>query len=338
MSPFEQSHEATIRSYAKVNLGLYVTGKREDGYHTIETIVQKISLWDDIAISWKPCDMEKAVAGEKKHHGIDDEPINIVVKTDKPYLPVDERNLAYRAARLMIEEARAKKKELMAGKLRISIRKKIPVAAGLGGGSSNGAAVMVALNKIWGMGFNTRKLCEIAKKLGADVPFCVLVHNTDYVCGLGTGTGDDLNVLSKGLRCHMIVAKPAFGVSTKEVYEGIDSINLEEKRDSKDISINLEEKRDSKDIYRHKEEIETRNYSKIYEKMYNDLEEYTLIKYPEVQRLKEIISQTPQVKKVMMTGSGPTIVACFSSYNDARNACALVRKRGYEAYWCQTVR
>ena len=175
-------HEVKIKSYAKVNLALDVLGTREDGYHLLETVMQKVQLADSIQMRWEE-------AGGVDENGNYPKKMEIIVSTNKPYLPTDERNLAYKAARIMAETAGKQ------GRLFIHIEKRIPVAAGLGGGSSNAASVMIALNRLWKMRLSTRRLCEMSKALGADIPFLVLVQNTAYECALGSGTGDVLRVL-----------------------------------------------------------------------------------------------------------------------------------------------
>lgn len=293
--------ERRIKAYAKINLALDVVGIREDGYHMLETVMQQIRLADDIHIKWE----------KRESSGIE-----LIVSTNKPYLPTDERNLAYRAALIMAEKAQK------SGKLEIHIKKKIPVAAGLGGGSSNAAAVITALNRLWRLGLNTWELCELSKPLGADVPFLVLTHNTGYECALCTGTGDELESLRRGMKKHIVLAKPAFGVSTKEVFKNIDDCEIHERPNIKQLVEGLREKNDDK----------------ILPNMVNVLEEYTLSRYTEVNRLKEKIKQTEAVQKVVMSGSGPTVIGIYDSRRAARNACMSLRRQGYEAYWTQTMK
>lgn len=294
--------ERKIKSYAKVNLALDVVGVRDDGYHMLETIMQQVRLADDIYIKWR----------EKR----DSEKFEVLLSTNKPYLPTDERNLAYRAAKLMAEAAGK------SGILELDIKKKIPVAAGLGGGSSNAAAIMVALNRMWRAGFNTWELCEMSKPLGADVPFLVLTHNTGYECALCTGTGDELKALRYGMRKHIVLAKPAFGVSTKEVFKNIDSCEISARPNIKELVSGLR----------------SGNEAAVFSNMVNVLEEYTLARYREVDRLKEKLKLTAGVQKVLMSGSGPTVLGVYRSRRAAQNACISLRKEGYEAYWTQTMR
>jgi len=295
----KEAAELRLRSYAKINLSLDVTGIREDGYHTVETVMQQVSLYDDITMSWQTDDRGS---------------LEIQVSNNKPYLPTDQRNLAYKAALLMAEGRE------LSGILKIHLEKRIPVAAGLGGGSGNAAAVMIGLNRLWKLGFDTRQLCTMSSVLGADVPFCVLVQNSRYTCALGTGIGDELTPVRRGMRKHLILAKPAFGVSTKDVFKGIDQCVIEKHPDSQELIGNLQRG----------------NYAGVYENMINVLEEYTLKEFPEVEKLKERIRGTNKVKKVLMSGSGPTVMGIYDDYLSAKKACLEIRKYGYEAYWLTT--
>ena len=288
--------ELKLKSFAKINLALDATGVREDGYHTVETVMQQVSLFDEISISWQP-DKEKD--------------LEIIISNSKPYLPTDQRNLAYKAA-LLMAEGRDKK-----GTLKIHIDKTIPVAAGLGGGSGNGAAVMIGLNRIWKLDMNTRQLCDMGRVLGADVPFCILVQNSRYTCAVGRGVGDELAPVKRGMKKHLILAKPAFGVSTKEVFKGIDDCIFEFRPDVDQLV----------------EGLLTDQYEKIYSNMINVLEYYTLTNYPQVAALKEKIGRTAGVRKVLMSGSGPTVMGIYDTYSAAKKACIDIRKQGYEAYW-----
>lgn len=297
----QRACERRIKAYAKINLALDVVGVRDDGYHLLETVMQQVRLADDIHIKWE----KRETSG-----------VEIIVSTNKPYLPTDERNLAYRAALIMAEKAKK------SGTLEIHIKKKIPVAAGLGGGSSNAAAVITALNRLWRLGLNTWELCELSKPLGADVPFLVLTHNTGYECALCTGTGDELKALRYGMRKHIVLAKPAFGVSTKEVFKNIDSCEIHARPNIKELVSGLR----------------NGNEENVFSNMVNVLEEYTLLKYREVDRLKEKLKLTQGVQKVLMSGSGPTVLGVYRSRRAAQSACISLRKQGYEAYWTQTMR
>ena len=293
--------EIKIKSYAKINLALDIVGLRDDGYHLLETVMQKIGLADDITLKWKEDISDKA---------------EIVLSASKPYLPRDERNLAYKAAQLMAEQAGVH------GRLNIQIRKKIPVTAGLGGGSSNAAAVITALNSLWNMGLNTWQLCAIGEKLGADVPFLVLVHNTGYECAFCEGTGEKMTALKRGMKKHIVLAKPALAVPTREVFGEIDSCRRKTYPDIDSLIRGLRDRDDEK----------------IFAGMANRLEDYTLNHYAEVRKLKEYMQKTEGAQKVLMSGSGPTVFAVYETYRDSKRACLALREQGYEAYWTQTMR
>lgn len=292
-----------IKSYGKVNLSLDVTGKREDGYHDIETVMQQISLFDDVTVTWT------SRQGDE---------IEICLTCDKPYLSTDRRNLAYAAAELM---AGRFGKAAGGGLVEINIEKHIPVAAGLAGGSGNGAAVMTALKKLWNIRISTKELCDLGAELGADVPFCLLTQNTGYGCALCTGTGANLKPLRSRVKRGILLVKPYFGVSTKEVYQNIDRCEIKERPDT-DALVRA---------------IKNNSHKQLYSNMINVLEEYTLANYPEVEKIKEMIGEETSAEKVLMTGSGPTVFAVFSHVRSAQEACVHMRKRGYSAYWATTL-
>lgn len=294
--------EIKVKSYGKINLSLDVTAKREDGYHEIQTVMQRISLCDEVTVRWT---------------GTENKEVDIRLTCDKPYLPTDRRNLAFLAAELMIEKAAGK---MGGGIIDIHIIKRLPVAAGLAGGSGNGAAVLTALNRLWNMGLSTRELCRTGEKLGADVPFCVLIQNTRFGCALCSGTGADLFPLTSKFKKAVLLVKPHFGVSTAEVYKGIDNCIINRRPDSTKLAKALKEGA----------------AEQVYYNMVNVLEEYTLNHYPEVARIKEIIAEETSAGKVMMTGSGPTVYAFFEKNGHARKACDYMRSLGYSAYWTAT--
>ena len=180
---------------------------------------------------------------------------------------------------------------------------------------------MTALNKLWGLGLNARTLCQLGADLGADVPFCVLTQNTRYGCALGEGTGTQLTPVKARFKKAMLLVKPPFGVSTKEVYQGIDDCFIEERPDTKGLIDALTG--GDKEI--------------VYANMINVLEAYTLEKYSEVKALKEAIQRETIAEKVLMTGSGPTLFALFSEMKQAKDACQKMREKGYEAYWAKTL-
>lgn len=295
--------EINLKSYGKINLSLDVTGVRDDGYHSLESVMQRISLFDRIKITWEPSD---------------DSQVSIKVETNKSYLPTDERNLAYKAAQIMAEHYGEKSG---GGLVSIYITKNLPVAAGLAGGSGNGAAVLIGLNRLWNLGLSTRALCRLGELLGSDVPFCVLVQNTHYDASLAEGRGEILTPIKKPMKKHLVLAKPAFGVSTKEVYQGIDNYDIELRPDSQALIGGLKSK----------------DYELVYRNMVNVLELYTLDNYEPVAKLKKLFEEKTAAEKVLMSGSGPTVFAVYDSEIAARKACEVMRNMRYEAYWANTV-
>ncbi len=298
-----QTKEMTVKSYGKVNLSLDVCGIREDGYHVLESIMQKITLHDLVTVKWTSLEQEH---------------IDIELKCNKPYLPTDERNLAYRGAKLMADTFGDK---VGGGKIDIYIEKRLPVAAGLAGGSGNGSAPVVALNRLWNLKMDTKALCELAAPLGADVPFCLLIQNTKYTCALCEGTGTELTPFRSKFKKAMLLVKPNFGVSTKDVYKGIDDCEITERPNTPDIVEAMKQ---------NKEDV-------VYDNMINVLEAYTLKEYPEVQKVKDKIAEETDAAKILMTGSGPTVFALFDELSSAKYACSKMRKAGYEAYWTSIV-
>ena len=198
-----------LKSYGKVNMSLDVTGKRDNGYHDIETVMQKISLYDDVTVSWTPKDCED---------------LEIILTCDKKYLPTDSRNLAFAGAQIMADRFSQK---VGGGIIKINIVKHIPVSAGLAGGSGNGAAVIVALNRLWGLGLDTKDLCLIGAELGADVPFCILIQNTRYGCALCKGTGTELTPLKSRFKAAVLLVKGINKNLKNKIYENMINV-LEE--------------------------------------------------------------------------------------------------------------
>ena len=191
--------DTTVRARAKINLTLDVTGRREDGYHTVEMVMQSIALHDTVRVT--------TIHGEKKPRGI-------VLSCSLPFLPTDERNLAYRAAELFYKETGA-----LLETCEIHIEKRIPVAAGLAGGSTDAAAVLRALNALHTAGLTDDELCEMGLKLGADVPFCLRGGTM-----LAQGIGEELSLLPDMPHCWVVLCKPPFAVPTKEVYQEIEGV------------------------------------------------------------------------------------------------------------------
>lgn len=312
--------EIEVLSYAKINLSIDVTGVLDNGMHTVDMVMQQIDFFDDVHLSFLP-DAEASNGS-----------VEIRLTTNRRYLPTDERNLAWQAAEMMIEKYRDR---IPGGILKIHIRKRIPVAAGMAGGSGNGAAVLHGLNALWNLDLSLDALCKIGGTLGSDVPFCIMGqarmnrHLPGKVrkdrlavsCARATGTGTEMSPLG-ALKKAVVIAKPPMGVSTKEVYQGIDHCEIRQRPDNDLLAKGIGKK----------------DNAVILSQCINVLENYTLQAYPEVAELKSVLLQDQRAEKVLMSGSGPTVFALYQKIAEARRACELLRRQGYEAYWTKTTK
>ena len=301
----------TIKSYAKVNLSLDVLRRLENGFHEVEMVMQQILLHDDVSVKWE--------------EGGDD--FSVSLGTNRSYLPVDERNLAYKAAVLMHELYGGQLK----GKLRIDIKKRIPVAAGMAGGSGNGAAVLHALNYLWNLKLNVQQLNEAGSRLGSDVPFCIMGQAKmnkilglaeDPLathCAVARGTGTDLEPI-KGLASHMVLSKPSIGVSTAQVYKGLRLDEITEHPDTNEMV----------------EALKTEDREKICKNMINLLENFTLKEYANVVCTKENMQELLGENNVLMSGSGPTVFGLCDSREQAQQICRIMEQYNKESYWTRT--
>ena len=270
-----------LQAFAKINLGLDVLGKREDGYHEVRMIMQTIRMYDQL-------DMRKSV-----------EP-GIHLTTNKKYIPVDENNLVWRAAKLMMDTC-----GIIEG-VSIHLHKVIPVAAGMAWGSSDAAATLVGMNRLFHCGLSKEKLMELGVQIGADVPYCVLRGTA-----LAEGIGEKLTVLPPMPDCWILIGKPGISVSTKYVYTTLD-LNTDTVHP---------------DIDGMKKALEDGNLYGITERMGNVLQDVTIPAYPEVERIKEQMKTLGAVN-AMMSGSGPTVFGIFDSEEKAQKACQKLRESG----------
>lgn len=270
-----------LKSRAKINLSIDVLGKRVDGYHLVEMIMQTIDLYDLIEINEKDNDQ-------------------ITIKSTSDEIPLDCNNLVYKAANLI-------KKTFNINKgVEIHIKKNIPVAAGMAGGSSNAAAVLVGLNKLWNLNLSNQQLEKIGLKLGADVPFCI---NGGAV--LASGIGEELTPI-KGLTKDVciLVCKPDLFVSTKEVYECIDSKDIDKRPNNKFLI----------------ECLKNEDTRQLAENMFNVLEGVTMDKHPVIQQIKDIMTNN-RALGAMMSGSGPTVFGLYENREDAVKCKAILEKQ-----------
>lgn len=338
-----------IASYAKINLSIDVTGVDCSGFHTVDMIMQQIAFHDDVKISFTENSAPDAGAGsgttfdtspegissaesdartESVSHRESQEKFGISVSTNRVYLPTNEKNLAYRAAQLMIQ---LYGNERNGGSIEIEILKRIPVGAGLAGGSGNGAAVIHGLNALWNLDLSLTEICGICEELGSDVPFCAVgqavmnkklprkICKSDIAatCVRATGRGTHIRKTTS-LKKPIVLAKPRFGVSTSAAYKGIDSCEIEKRPDNDRLEKLLKERG-----------------AGMYDEFINVLENYTLKAYPAVQVLKDKMEKSP-ARKVLMSGSGPTVFAVFDDMQDAKVLSAELRKEKYESYWTHT--
>ena len=311
--------EISIWSYAKINLSLDVTGKDPaTGYHGVDMIMQQLRFHDEVSVRYTP------------DRGGDKGKFDITLKTSLYFLPTDSRNIAYKAAALMCDRYGSK---VTSGSIRINIKKNIPVAAGMAGGSGNGAAVVHALNALWKLKLSMREILDICAELGSDVPFCAMGQAKAFyrlpaylkddpmaaTCARATGTGTDLKPV-RPLNKAIVFVKPKFSVSTPEVYAGIDSCEIPERPDNDEL------------------ERQLASGSKMaYNNFVNVLENYTLASYPKVAELKALMEdKLTTAKTVLMSGSGPTVFAVFDEAPEAQEGCARLRGLGLNAYWTLT--
>ncbi|MCT4607118.1 MAG: 4-(cytidine 5'-diphospho)-2-C-methyl-D-erythritol kinase [Marinisporobacter sp.] len=279
--------EMRIRARAKVNLSLDVLRRREDGYHEVKMIMHQVDLYDEILLK----NIEKG----------------ILLETNCEYIPVNEGNIAYKAAKLMMDEFHIKKG------VYIYIDKKIPVAAGLAGGSTDAAAVMMGLNELWEIGATKEELMKLSVALGADVPFCILGG-----AALAEGIGEKLTPI-QGLDEWIVLCKPNISVSTANVYKNLDVNKIEKHPDTDKILIALENK----------------NLQTVLENLCNVLEPVTERMHPIVRDIKRKMVEYHALGS-LMSGSGPTVFGIYKDYNKAKSAYENLSKVYNQVYLVKT--
>ena len=287
--------ETSIEARAKINLTLDVTGRREDGYHTVRMVMQSVALHDDVHVT--------VTHGEKKPRGI-------VLSCNLPFLPVDERNLAYRAAELFYAQTGT-----LLETCEIHIEKRIPIAAGLAGGSTDAAAVLRALNALHETGLSDDALCEMGLKLGADVPYCLRGGTM-----LAEGIGEELTALASMPHCWVVLCKPPFGVSTKEVYTAIDAVELKDRPDTKGMIRALEQQ----------------DFAGICKRLNNVMETVTATKRRQIGEIRAFLRENG-ADGTLMSGSGPTVFGLFSDENRAKTAAKMLSRRFADTFLTETV-
>lgn len=265
--------ELRLKAMAKINLGLDVLRRRGDGYHELKMVMQSICLYDQITLERM------------------DAP-GISVQTNLSYLPVNEDNLVYRAAKLLMEEFPT------GSGLKIGLQKHIPVAAGLAGGSSDAAAVLVGVNRIFGLGLSQEELMRRAVRIGADVPYCVMRGTA-----LAEGIGEKLTRLPDAPDFHVVLAKPAAHVSTAYVYGNLKVDALDS---HPDIDGQVRAIRDG-------------DAARMAALMGNVLETVTIPACPVIARIKDLMLSAGAAN-AMMSGSGPSVFGLFEKEEEAEKA------------------
>lgn len=267
-----------LKAFAKINLGLDVIGRREDGYHQVRMIMQTIRMFDQLEIQ------ASSTPG-------------IHLSVNLPYVPTDSGNLVYRAAELLMEEF-----SISEG-VDIRLNKFIPVAAGMAGGSSDAAAALRGINRLFGLGLSQKELMDRGLKLGADVPYCVMGGTA-----LAEGIGEKLTRLSPLPPCYILIGKPGISVSTKFVY----------------TNLKLDEHTVHPDIDGIMDALKAGSLCGVTERMGNVLESVTIPRYPVIDKIKELMKAEGALN-ALMSGSGPTVFGIFDDEKKARAARQKLR-------------
>lgn len=272
------NNDISLKALAKINLGLDVVRRREDGYHEVRMIMQTIQLYDrlDIKRTQEP---------------------GIQIQTNLSFLPVNENNLIYKAAKLLMDEFS------ITDGVSVKLDKRIPVAAGMAGGSTDAAAMLIGVNRLFSLGLTKRQLMERGVQIGADVPYCIMRG-----MALAEGIGEALSPLPPMVKCPVLIAKPSISVSTKFVYQ---NLKLDDTTIHPDIDLLIED-------------IKAKNLHDIAAHMGNVLETVTIPNYPVIDEIKKHMLSHGAVG-AMMSGSGPTVFGLFDDEDTAKKAYTAMR-------------
>lgn len=272
------NNDISLKALAKINLGLDVVRRREDGYHEVRMIMQTIQLYDrlDIKRTQEP---------------------GIQIQTNLSFLPVNENNLIYKAAKLLMDEFS------ITDGVSVKLDKRIPVAAGMAGGSTDAAAMLIGVNRLFSLGLTKRQLMERGVQIGADVPYCIMRGTA-----LAEGIGEALSPLPPMVKCPVLIAKPSISVSTKFVYQ----------------NLKLDDTTIHPDIDRLIDDIKAKNLHDIAAHMGNVLETVTIPNYPVIDEIKKHMLSNGAVG-AMMSGSGPTVFGLFDNEDTAKKAYKAMR-------------
>lgn len=276
-----------IKAYAKINLSLDILGKRENGYHDVEMIMQQVTLHDVVKIS-------------KKEKGIS-------IKTDCYYVPSNPKNIAYKVAHDVL-----KTYNIESG-IHIDIKKVIPVAAGLAGGSADAAAVIKGLNQLFDLNMTQEDMKTLSVKHGADIPFCI-----EGGAAVARGIGEELEPLKSLNRTWIVLCKPSTSVSTKEVYKAL-KVDKIQKHPNTAALIDAMASGDEYFIAKN---------------MYNVLEEVTTKKHTIIKDIEKKMREYGALGS-MMSGSGPTVFGIFKNHKNAKNAYQNLKRHNKQVYLTQ---
>ena len=279
-----------LKSRAKINLSIDVLGKREDGYHLVEMIMQTIDLYDIIKI---------------KEIEIDE----ININSNSSDIPLNENNIVYKAAKVLKDQFNIK------NGVEIFIEKNIPVSAGLAGGSTDAAAVLKVMNKLFNVNATEEELMELGLKLGADIPYCI--HGGTALC---EGIGEIITPIKPFRDKIVVLVKPAFGVSTKEVYKNFNLEKVKQHPKTAEI-INA---------------IENDDLNFVASNMKNLLENVTLRKHKILIKIKEEMNACGAINS-MMSGSGPTVFAFFDDMLKAQRCFEKMKKKYSDVFITRTI-
>ena len=289
----------TEHAYAKINPYLAVTARREDGYHTILSHMQAVTLCDTLDLTW-----QEGTA-----------PSQVVLTCDDARLPCDDTNLVVRAAKALLAVTEA------SGCLTVHLRKCIPMAAGLAGGSADAAATLRGLNALLGNPLTVEQLCEIASRLGADIPFCICCTQVPAMTAEGIG---EILTPARPLpaHTHLVIACEGEGVSTPWAYRRLDELGLASKTETERAYAAFSEALDTNDLTR------------VSHAAYNAFEEAVL---PERPVAKALLAEMTAAGAILarMSGSGPSIVGYFDNENTAASCVETLAKKGIVAHPCR---
>lgn len=272
------NNDISLKALAKINLGLDVVRRREDGYHEVRMIMQTIQLYDrlDIKRTQEP---------------------GIQIQTNLSFLPVNENNLIYKAAKLLMDEFS------ITDGVSVKLDKRIPVAAGMAGGSTDAAAMLIGVNRLFSLGLTKKQLMERGVQIGADVPYCIMRGTA-----LAEGIGEALSPLPPMIKCPVLIAKPSISVSTKFVYQ----------------NLKLDDTTIHPDIDRLIDDIKAKSLHDIAAHMGNVLETVTIPNYPVIDEIKKHMLSNGALG-AMMSGSGPTVFGLFDNEDTAKKAYKAMR-------------